>query len=81
MMLLTGVPAAVLSRVVAGVLAESGFSASAGLAVTIGISTISILLLAIWFWASLSLQVKRWHDLGHSGWMVLILLIPIMGSK
>jgi formylglycine-generating enzyme required for sulfatase activity len=29
---------------------------------------------------SLAVQVKRWHDLDKSGWMVLILFIPIVGA-
>ena len=31
-------------------------------------------------WISLALQVKRWHDRDKSGWMVLILFIPILGA-
>jgi len=30
-------------------------------------------------WISLAMQVKRWHDRGKSGWMVLINFIPIVG--
>ncbi len=30
-------------------------------------------------WASLAIQVKRWHDRDKSGWWVLIGLIPIVG--
>ncbi len=29
---------------------------------------------------SLALNVKRWHDHGKSGWMVLVVLIPIVGA-
>jgi uncharacterized membrane protein YhaH (DUF805 family) len=32
-----------------------------------------------YLWVSLAIQVKRWHDRGHSGWRVLINLIPIIG--
>ncbi len=28
---------------------------------------------------SLSLSVRRWHDLNRSGWWVLINLIPVLG--
>jgi uncharacterized membrane protein YhaH (DUF805 family) len=30
-------------------------------------------------WSSFAVQVKRWHDRGYSGWMVLIGFIPIVG--
>lgn len=30
-------------------------------------------------WIGLAMQVKRWHDRGHSGWRVLINAIPILG--
>lgn len=30
-------------------------------------------------WASLAVQVKRWHDRDKSGWWVLIGLIPVIG--
>ena len=30
-------------------------------------------------WVGLAIQVKRWHDIGYSGWMVLLGLIPIIG--
>ncbi len=30
-------------------------------------------------WASLAIQVKRWHDRDKSGWFVLIGLIPLIG--
>lgn len=31
-------------------------------------------------WAAMALQAKRWHDLGKSGWLVLINLIPVIGT-
>lgn len=31
-------------------------------------------------WAGLAIEVKRWHDLGYSGWMVLLGLIPYLGG-
>ncbi len=30
-------------------------------------------------WASLAVQIKRWHDMNRSGWFVLISLIPVLG--
>ena len=41
---------------------------------------ISILFLIPLVWAGLAVQVKRWHDLGYSGWTVLIEIIPIIGQ-
>jgi len=41
---------------------------------------LSLLCLPILFWINLANQVKRWHDRGKSGWMVLIGLIPIIGE-
>lgn len=32
------------------------------------------------FWASLAVQVKRWHDRNKTGWMFLVGLIPLIGS-
>ena len=36
-----------------------------------------------WFilsiWISLAVYAKRWHDCGRSGWMSLVLLLPIVG--
>jgi uncharacterized membrane protein YhaH (DUF805 family) len=31
-------------------------------------------------WPGLAVQVKRWHDRGKSGWMVLVALIPCVGA-
>lgn len=28
------------------------------------------------FWASMALAAKRWHDVGASGWLALLALIP-----
>lgn len=37
----------------------------------------------IWFiisiWISLAVYAKRWHDINKSGWMTLIILIPLFG--
>lgn len=30
-------------------------------------------------WISLAIYAKRWHDCGKSGWMSLVMLIPIVG--
>src|SRR5262249_25836392 len=31
-------------------------------------------------WVCVAVQIKRWHDLGRSGWLVLINLVPGLGS-
>jgi len=36
--------------------------------------------LAIMAWVCIALQVKRWHDLGKSGWLTLLNLVPGVGS-
>jgi uncharacterized membrane protein YhaH (DUF805 family) len=39
---------------------------------------------ALWiipaFWIHLAIYTKRWHDLGKSGWMSLVSLIPVIGA-
>jgi len=35
--------------------------------------------LLLLLWPSLAVSVKRWHDRGHSGWWVLVGLIPVIG--
>ena len=39
-----------------------------------------LILLIPYIWSSLALQVKRWHDRGKSGFMVLVNLIPYIGG-
>ena len=43
----------------------------------------SAILTALWFvlavWVTLAVQVKRWHDLGKSGWWAAVNLVPILG--
>lgn len=52
-----------------------------GIAAVIG-DWFAVLLFPIYImliWASLAVQVKRWHDRDKSGWWVLIGLIPLVG--
>lgn len=43
---------------------------------------VGLVLLILWLpllaWVSLAVQVKRWHDLGVTGWAVLVNLVPIV---
>ena len=43
-----------------------------------GVALVYILYLPILAWVSLAIQVKRWHDLGITGWAVLINLVPVI---
>jgi uncharacterized membrane protein YhaH (DUF805 family) len=52
-----------------------------GLASVLGdwFGLLAIPLYIMLIWASLAVQVKRWHDRDKSGWWVLIGLIPLIG--
>ena len=39
-----------------------------------------IIVQLVLIWPGLATTVKRWHDRGKSGWMVLISFIPIVGA-
>jgi|GEM_PF-2137419 len=41
---------------------------------------LSVVYLVFVVWTGLAMQFKRWHDRGYSGWMVLIGLIPVIGT-
>ena len=30
-------------------------------------------------WPTLAVSIKRWHDRNHSGWFVLVVLVPVVG--
>ena len=42
------------------------------------------ILLGIWYaailWPMVALTIKRWHDRDKSGWWLMVLLIPVLGS-
>lgn len=40
------------------------------------VSAVAALVGLLAFWASLALAAKRWHDVGATGWLALIALIP-----
>ena len=83
-----------LSRATYGVALIGQLAASLALASLLGFThhcgenqstsvIISIILLfplvCLLVWTILAVQAKRWHDLGYSGWTVLIQLIPVIG--
>ncbi len=37
---------------------------------------ISLLTALIFLWPSLAIDIKRWHDIGMSGWTVLVVYVP-----
>jgi len=39
-----------------------------------------VIWLAVMVWVFVALNVKRWHDLGKTGWLVLINLVPGVGT-
>lgn len=51
---------------------------SAGLSAVSG-GAIAWLLYLPLYWSLIALSVKRYHDLGRSGWWLLLLLIPLVG--
>jgi uncharacterized membrane protein YhaH (DUF805 family) len=38
-----------------------------------------VVLLILLIWVNLAIQIKRWHDLGKTGWWALVNLIPVIG--
>lgn len=42
-------------------------------------STVVLVLLPLVLWPSIVIQIKRWHDVGASGWWVLLNFIPYLG--
>jgi uncharacterized membrane protein YhaH (DUF805 family) len=43
------------------------------------LSTIGLMLIAVFFWPAVAVGVKRWHDIDVSGWWVLINVVPYVG--
>ncbi len=39
----------------------------------------TLILYPFFFWSFFSILAKRYHDLGRSGWWLLLLLIPLAG--
>ncbi len=54
--------------------------ASSIITVLMGLSWfVYIVLLFAFIYSAFAMQIKRWHDLGKSGWFVLLGFIPIVG--
>ncbi|GEK28391.1 DUF805 domain-containing protein [Furfurilactobacillus siliginis] len=68
----------ILSGIFSGVTNSDGSAAHTFLFVTVN-SVTSIIVAIVWI-ATLSLKVRRLHDTDRSGWWVLIDLIPIIGT-
>jgi uncharacterized membrane protein YhaH (DUF805 family) len=45
-----------------------------------GVSAAVLVLVAIFYWVWLMLVVKRFHDLGRSGWNIFLWLVPFVGQ-
>ena len=41
--------------------------------------TLLVVFLPVWIWCTFTISTKRFHDLNHSAWWNLLLLIPIIG--
>lgn len=57
----------------------SSLLARTGNAGSVVANVFMIVVLVLGAWISAANQVRRWHDLGRSGWMILICFIPILG--
>src|SRR6058998_2851811 len=44
---------------------------------TIALATLPAI--ALFIWASLALMVKRFHDIGKTGWFSVVLIVPLFG--
>jgi uncharacterized membrane protein YhaH (DUF805 family) len=44
------------------------------------VSLLGFAVIVITVWAGLAVSIKRWHDRGKSGWWILIVFVPIIGS-
>jgi uncharacterized membrane protein YhaH (DUF805 family) len=40
----------------------------------------SLAVLALMFWILIASLAKRFHDIGQSGWMTLLVLVPVVGQ-
>ena len=50
------------------------------IALTLFDTTIFAIVLVVLLWPWLAISIKRWHDRGKSGWWMLIVFVPLIGS-
>jgi len=41
---------------------------------------IYLVVVVVWTWIALNLEIKRWHDRDKSGWWVFIAFVPVIGG-
>ena len=44
------------------------------------LAAVGVAILLALVYVGIAVQVRRWHDLGYSGWMVLINFVPLVGG-
>jgi len=47
---------------------------------TAGPAILETLVVVLFVWVGLAVQIKRWHDRNKSGWWALINLVPFIGA-
>lgn len=80
--ILIGIGLSIVAGVIAGVLASSGAN-TGGLLVSTLLNIVNLLSVIYslgTFIPSLAVLVRRVHDIGKSGWWILIGLIPLIGA-
>jgi uncharacterized membrane protein YhaH (DUF805 family) len=51
-----------------------------GQSVTTGPALVEGLLVLLFVWVGLAVQIKRWHDRDKSAWWALLNLVPVIGT-
>ena len=63
----------------ASVIASSEDSSNIG-GIQIGLMLLSLVALFYAIWLSVVISLKRLHDIGHSSWLYLVFLLPVVGT-
>jgi uncharacterized membrane protein YhaH (DUF805 family) len=63
----------IVEAILFAILTPIGFDSAIAAVLGLAVAVVAI-------WVGLAIAIKRWHDRGKSGWWVLIVLIPIIGS-